>query len=109
MALNDGWTFFAAAPAYYPELREFVTARYRLAARRGIRGVLRPFKRATDRAYWLLNRADAPSVDDPAALDRLADFYRPSVEELTEIMGCAPPWPRFERAGEIAPRPRDTD
>jgi len=35
VTLNDGWTFFTGAPAYFAQTREFVTSRYRLVARLG--------------------------------------------------------------------------
>ncbi len=35
VTLNDGWTFFTGAPAYFEQARAFVTTHYRLAARFG--------------------------------------------------------------------------
>ncbi len=35
VTINDGWTFFHEAPAYFSDLREFVTARYGLVGRFG--------------------------------------------------------------------------
>ncbi len=42
VTLNDGWSFFAAAPAYYAKTRHMVLAEYRLAARFGRYDVLEP-------------------------------------------------------------------
>ena len=83
-------------------------ARYRLPASRRVHGILRPAKRALDRAYWLLNRADAPDADDPVAVARLVDDYRSSVEELTELLGAAPPWPRWLPGDAPDPESRGT-
>ncbi|MBI5503990.1 MAG: hypothetical protein HY899_04265, partial [Deltaproteobacteria bacterium] len=35
VTLNDGWTFFTGAPAYFEQAREFATSHYRLVARLG--------------------------------------------------------------------------
>jgi len=40
VTLNDGWTFFSGAPAYYSTARDFVVGHYHLAARFGRYDVL---------------------------------------------------------------------
>ncbi|TFH24678.1 MAG: hypothetical protein E4H03_02990 [Myxococcales bacterium] len=68
VTLNDGWTFFHGAPAYYSELRRFIVDRYRLVGRFGRYDVLALDTEASGRVVGTgpVRQANASDVIEPS-------------------------------------------